>query len=148
MDTGTPEKYLQLHRDLLVGKSSHYAPESGAEVLIGEQSSVHPTAKIDGPVLVGDNCSIGQGVKLKGPVVIGADCTILDETLIEDSVIWHNVKLGPRAELKKSMLADHCLIGTGCSVVECVLGDNVTVVAGGKPDPGSRIWPGETVGQK
>jgi len=148
MDTGTPEKYLQLHRDLLAGKSSHYTPETDAEVIIGGHSSVHPTAQIDGPVLVGDNCSIGQGVKLKGPVVIGNDCAVLEDTVIEDSVIWHHVRLGHHAELKKSMVADHCLIGAGCSVVECVLGDNVTVVAGGKPDPGSRIWPGETVGAK
>jgi len=148
MDTGTPEKYLQLHRDLLAGKSSHYTPPAGGEALIGKQSSVHPTAQIDGPALIGENCSVGQGVKLKGPVVIGNECTVLEDTLIEDSVIWHNVRLGPRAKIKKSIVADNCLIGAGCSVVECVLGDNVTVVDGAKPDPANRIWPGETVAQK
>jgi len=148
MDTGTPEKYLQLHRDLLAGKSSHYTQTRGGEVLTGRQSTIHPAAQIDGPVLIGDNCSVGQGVKLKGPVVIGNECTVLEDTLIEDSVIWHNVRLGPRVKLSRSMVACDCSLNTGSLIEDCVLGDNVTVVAGGRPDPGSRIWPGETVEQK
>jgi len=143
MDMGTPEKYLQLHRDLLSGSSEHYA--QGEEVIIGEQCDIHSTAQIEGPVVIGDNCTIGENVKLTGPVVIGDGCTILQETVIEDSVIWHNVKLGQQAKLKHSIVADHCRLNANSLVEDSVLGDNVTVVSSCTLESGSKIWPGETV---
>ncbi len=143
MDTGTPEKYLQLHRDLLGGKSEHYSPSE--EILIGERCDIHPTAQIKGAVVIGDNCSVGRRVKLTGPVIVGSGCTILEDTAIEDSVIWTNVRLGPRAKLKSSIVANGCCLNASSVIENSVLGDNVTVVGGCKLEPESKIWPGETV---
>jgi len=110
IDMGTPEKYLQLHRDLLGGKCSQYPLAPGEKILIGEQSDIHPTAQIKGPVIIGNNCSIGPQVKLSGPVVIGNGCTILEDSVIEDSIIWRNARLGPQVNLKNSILADNCCV--------------------------------------
>ncbi len=145
LDMGTPEKYLQLHRDLLSGKSSQYALAPGEEVLIGKQSNIHPTAEIKGQVVIGANCSIGRKVKLTGPVVIGNGCTVLEDSVIEESIIWQNARLGPRVNLKNSILADNCCLNAGSICEKAVLGDNVTVVSDYKLKPGSRIWPGTTV---
>ncbi len=145
LDMGTPEKYLQLHRDLLSGKSIQYGLTSGEEVLIGEQSDIHPSAQIEGPAVIGSNCSIGRGVKLIGPVVIGSGCTILEDSVIEDSIIWRNARLGPRVRLKNVIVADNCCLNAGSICQDSVLGDNVTMVSDCKLEPGSRIWPGETV---
>ena len=147
MDMGTPDKYLQLHRELLSGRSGHHTPPTDREVLIGKQSRVHPTAQIEGPAVIGDNCIIGENVRLTGPVVVGAGCTILDDTVIEGSVIWHNVRMGPQVKLKNSVVADHCCLNAGSIIEDSVLGDNVTVVDGCKLEPGSKIWPGTTVGE-
>ena len=145
IDIGTPEKYLQLHRDLLSGKSSQYPLAPGEEVLIGEQSSIHPTAQIKGAAVIGGNCTIGRKVKLTGPVVIGAGCTILENTVIEESIIWRNARLGQRVNLKNSIVADNCCLNTDSIIEDSILGDNVTVASGCKLEPGSRIWPGTTV---
>ncbi len=145
IDMGTPEKYLQLHRDLLSGKCSHYALAPGKEVLIGEHTDIHPTAQIKGPVVIGANCSIGRQVKLTGPVVIGDGCTILKESVIEDSVIWQNTQLGPRVYLKNAILADNCCFNANSVCVDSVLGDDVTVASDCKLEPGSKIEPGTIV---
>ncbi len=145
IDMGTPEKYLQLHRDLLGGKCGQCVLAPGEEVLIGENSDVHPTARIKGPVVVGNGGSIGRQVKLIGPVVIGAGCTILAGSVIEDSVIWRNARLGPRVRLKKAIVADNCWLKADSTCEDSVLGDNVTVADNGKLGPGSRIQPGTTV---
>jgi len=145
IDIGTPEKYLQLHRDLLSGKSSQYGLTPGEKVVIGEQSYIHPTAQITGPILIGSNCSIGRSVKLIGPVVIGHGCTILGDAVIEQSIIWRNARLGTRVNLKNSIIADNCCLNDNSIIEDSVLGDNVTVVSGCKLQPGSRIWPGTTV---
>ncbi|MFC1987102.1 sugar phosphate nucleotidyltransferase [Chloroflexota bacterium] len=146
LDMGTPEKYLQLHRDLLGGKCGQCVLAPGEDVLIGENSDIHPTARIKGPVVVGDGCSIGRGVKLIGPVVIGVGGTILEGCVIEDSVIWQKARLGPQVYLKNSVLADNCCLNEGSIGEGIVLGDNVTVASHYKLEPGSRIWPGTIVG--
>ena len=142
MDTGTPEKYLQLHRDLLSGRSNLYTSPSGK--LIGEQSYVHPTVQINGPVIIGNNCNIESDVMLTGPVIIGPDCTIQAGAVIEDSVIWQNVRIGTRAVVKSCALANNCHINADCILESSTLGDNVIVISGCKLGA-SKIWPGSRV---
>lgn len=148
IDMGTPEKYLRLHRDLLSGKSSQYAAASAGEVVIGEQSDIHPTAQIGGPVIIGDNCTIGRNTRLTGPVVIGSGGTIREDCVIEESVIWRNVQLGERVKLSNSIVADNCCLAADSTIEDSILGDKVTVTGGGNPAPGSKIWPGTTVAGK
>ena len=139
MDIGTPEKYLQLHRDLLNGKSSRYTPHP--ERLIGEQSHLHPTAQINKPVVIGDNCIIEARVKLIGPVVIGSGCTIQSDATIEDSVIWDNTQVGHGAVVKSCALANDCHLNADCLVQDSTLGDNVVIISGCQLKPDSKIWP-------
>jgi mannose-1-phosphate guanylyltransferase len=143
MDTGTPEKYLQLHRDLLNGKHDGYS--FAKDVMIGEKCRVHPTVKFKGKVIIGDDCKIEKGVKLTGPVVIGPNSTLHEDAKITDSVFWHNTVIGQRAVIKSSILADNCKIGDDCQLINAVLGDHVTVSNGLKLKKGSRIMPGETI---
>jgi mannose-1-phosphate guanylyltransferase len=146
MDMGTPEKYLQLHRDLLAGRSTWYTPEIEAGVLIGEGCTVDPSAELVGPVVVGDNCTIGPYVRIVGPVVIGDGCAIGEGSDIEDSIIWHKVAVGGRVTLKSSAVADNCTLNDESTIEGGVLGDHVTVSGGAGLEPGSTVEPGEMVG--
>ena len=148
LEIGTPEKYLQVHRDLLGGQSKLYSPASDKGVLIGEKSEVHRTAQIHGPAVIGANCSIGPRVKLIGPVVIGPGGTILEGSAIEQSVIWRNARMGPEATVKSSILADNCHLEANSVVEGAVLGDDVVVERGSRLEPGSHVWPGTRVAAK
>jgi len=139
MDTGTPEKYLQLHRDLLYGKSSLYNPP--ATTLISHDSHIHPTTKISGAVIIGNNCNIESNVMLTGPLVLGSGCTIQAGATISDSVIWDNVEMGPRAVVKSCVIANNCHLNADCVVENSILGDNVVVMNGHQLKPGSKIPP-------
>ena len=143
MDTGTPENYLQLHRDLLSGKYDDYKPEN--DVTIGKRCKIHPTVKFQNKVVIGDNCINDSGVKLTGPVVLGHNCRIGENSTISDSVVWHDATIGKNVTIKSSILADNCAIGNGCSLTDAVLGDHVTVNEGAILKKGSHIIPGEIV---
>jgi len=145
IDMGTPEKYLQLHRDLLSGGSCQHSCPIGEEVLIGDQSYIHPTVQIKGPAIIGNKCTIERGVKLIGPVVIGPGCKILSEAVVEQSIIWQNTRLGQRVSLKGSVVADNCCLNANSIIEDSALGHDVTVVSGCKLEPSSQIWPGTTV---
>ena len=145
MDMGTPEKYLQLHRDLLDGRSTWYSLATPEEVRTGERCDIHPTAKIKGPVVIGDGCSIGPGAKLVGPVVVGEGCKIGAGSVVEDSVLWWQVSLGEKVVVRNSAVANDCRLESGSSIDGSVLGDHVTVAAGSRLETGSRIEPGTAV---
>ncbi|MDO8568203.1 MAG: NDP-sugar synthase [Dehalococcoidales bacterium] len=120
IDIGTPEKYLQVHRDLL-GKSAE------GNVLVGDGSKVHPKARIKGPTAIGENVIIGEGA------------------VIEQSVIWGRVKVEGGVKIRNSVIANDCCIGAESVIEDSVIGDNVTVVKGAVLKPGSKIWPGTKV---
>jgi len=144
MDIGTPEKYHQLNQDLLSGKSNQY--HSVEQVVIGEQDNIHPTAQVTGPAVIGSNCTMGQKARLSGPVVTGSGCIILENSIIKESIIWHDVKIEPGAQVSHSIIANNCRLGAGSIIEDSVLGDNVTVSSGHRLEPGSKIWPGTAVG--
>jgi mannose-1-phosphate guanylyltransferase len=143
MDTGTPEKYLQLHRDLLSGKCDGYTMEK--DVIIGGGCDIHSSVQFSGKVVIGDKCSIARGARLSGPVVIGPDCIIKEDAVIADSVIWHKTTINQRTVVKSSVIANDCLLGDDSYLIDAVLGDHVTVSELVKLKPFSRVMPGEIV---
>ena len=145
IDIGTPEKYLQLNRDLLSGVSPRYSDYTDNKLISGEKCSIHPTAEISGPVLVGINCTIEHGVRLIGPTVIGSGSTISADSVVEASVVWHNTRLGERVILRNSIVAGDCCLQDDCLVAESVLGESVNVISGARLPSGYKAWPGTTV---
>ena len=112
--------------------------------MIGTGSQVHPSAKLLGPVIIGANCSVGSGAKIIGPAVIGPGCTIMEDSIIIDSVIWPETWVGPRVNVKHSIIADHCHLDSDSVIDESVLGCNVTVCGGHRLPPGSKVMSGST----
>jgi mannose-1-phosphate guanylyltransferase len=141
IDMGTTEKYLQLHRDILNGKSKQY-PLPGEKLIIGKESTFDTLVKASGRAVLGPHCHIESGVKLNGPVVMGEGCRVAEDAAIADSVLWRNVRVGRGAAVSGSIIADYCTLEDGCIVKDAVLGDGVTVCHGVRLPPGSKIDPG------
>jgi mannose-1-phosphate guanylyltransferase len=145
IDMGTTEKYLQIHRDLLSGKSKRYSPPSIETLTINQESRIHKSARINGKVIIAAGCSIGERVILDGPVVMGPGCVIEDDTVIHDAVFWKNVRIGRGARITGTIIADNCVLEDGCSAINTVIGDSVFIgshvklTEGSKLDPGTRI---------
>lgn len=143
MDTGTPEKYLQLHRDLLAGKCEGYTFKSNTTV--GKNSRVHRGAELKGTIIIGEGCEIESGTQLSGPLVIGNRCRVGNGAYISDSVIWDDVMVGAGVEVRGCVIANGCDIGANSLLVEVVLGDHINLPAGSAPERGARLFPsGET----
>jgi len=142
IDIGTPEKYLQMHHDLLQGKSTATLCSQIRDKEISRQALIHPTAEIAGSVIIGNGCSIGPGVRIEGPAVIGEGSKILDQAKIEGAVLWRNVQIGKQATLKDCIIGDNSFIGDGSFIAHgSVIGDNVIITQGSQLSPGTKIWP-------
>jgi len=145
IDIGRPESYFELTRDLLLGKSKRYLLNTQDEVITGNNCRISSTATIKGPVIIGDGCSIGDNVTIKGPSVIGDNCRIVDNAVIEETIIWHDVDMGMDCYTKNSIIANNCCLGSGSSVNDSLLSDNVKIAEACLLKPGSRIEPGSII---
>ncbi len=142
IDIGTPEKYLQMHHELLQGKSTATLCSQIRDKGISRQALIHPTAEIEGSVIIGSGCSIGPGVRIVGPAVIGEGSKILDQAKIEGAVLWRNVQIGKQATLKDCIVGDNSFIGDGSFIaLGSVIGDNIIINQGSHLSPGTKIWP-------
>jgi mannose-1-phosphate guanylyltransferase len=143
MDTGTPEKYLQLHRDLLTGKCEGYTFKR--DVNIGKSSRVHQGVELKGRIIIGEGCEIKPGVKISGPVVIGDRCQVGRDAEIADSVIWDGVTIGAGVEMNGCVIANDCVIGADSRLWDVILGDHINLPSGSSPERSARFFPeGET----
>jgi len=137
IDIGTPQKYQQLNRDLLSGKSNQYTLKPGNSL---------PGADISQPLVIGENCNISNHARLYGPLVVGSGCVIASNAVIEDCVIWSDVKIEDEAVVEHSIIANKCHIGNSCFISNSVIADNVNIADGYRLEPGSKIAPDSQLG--
>ena len=89
---------------------------------------------------MGGGCIIGPKVRIQGPAVLGTSCVIGEGSLIDQSVLWHQVRVGAGARLIRTIVAANCSIGDGSELgVGCVLGEDVQLEAGSRLKPGTRL---------
>jgi len=135
IDIGTPDKYLKLHHDLLRRPHDHPIQFEG-------ESSVHPSARIEGPAMIGEGCFVGRDSVIRGPAVLGARCHVGANAVIEGAVLWPDCRVESGARLKNCLVACACHIGEECEVSEgCVLGDDVVIDKGSRLSEGLKVWP-------
>jgi NDP-sugar pyrophosphorylase family protein len=130
IDIGTPDKYLQVHRDIMDGL--YHAPPFSTP---GQSSAyVSPEAKIEEGVEVHGPCFVDGGVVLKAGVrvmpysVIGRQTHVDEGAVIEGSIIWPNGWIGRESHVRGSILGRNCHIGRN-AVIEspAVLGDKTVI---------------------
>ena len=145
LDMGTPEKYLKLNHDLLLGKAPSLVNVTEG-IQIGSNSTIHPSAEIKGPVLIGESCVIAQGVEVRGPAILGPRCKVAKGATIEGAILWHNSRVGKKTILRNCIVASHSYIQEESQVLDnCVLGDNVVVGRNNKLAQGIKIWPDKRI---
>ena len=99
IDIGTVEKYLQVHLDILEGRTPFKASgiralkeTDGAKVAAGAGVKVAPFARFSGAISLGRGVSIGRGAQL-------SDCVVLDGASIGDGARLERCVVGARARV-------------------------------------------------
>ena len=128
IDIGTPEKYLQVHRDIL--NRRFRVPLDGEPRAEG---FVHPTARVadgallDGPFYVGPGCEVEAGARLGPDAVLVADVRVRPGAGVRDSVLWRGVEAGPECEVQGSLIGPGVRLGRASVVGNAVLGEGSVV---------------------
>ena len=146
MDVGTPERYLQIHNDLLNGAIPGWITSTlEAEAEIGDGCQIWADAHVGERVILGANCRLGGQVRITGPSVIGDSATIRERAAIASSVVWADTKIGAGAIIRNSIIGEGCVIGDGCVIEGSVLANGAKVKREIRLN-GARLEPDETAG--
>ena len=94
--------------------------------------------------MIGRKCVIEAQAHIKGPSVIGPDCSIGAGSLVEKSIVWHNVKIGKVTKLQQCIVADAVSIGEGCDIAAgCIIGNKVSRERNIRLAPDTKVMPEE-----
>jgi mannose-1-phosphate guanylyltransferase len=148
LDIGTPESYLQAHRDVL---ERSFPTEIGGELgpdftLVDPSASVHPGARLVPPVYVGAGAVVEEGARAGSLAVLGARSRLARGAVVENAVVGARAAVGAQAVVTGSIVGDAAVVGDGCEVRNLsVVGPGARLGSGNALDHGLRIGAGEEI---
>lgn len=129
IDIGTPEKYMQVHRDILDGRyRATPLGRTDPAPWIAPGARIEEGAVVDGPCFIDDGTVIKAGAKIGPHAVIGRQCQIEEHATIDHAIVWANTRISQEAIVRRSILGRHCHVGRS-AILEgnVVLGDKSVV---------------------
>ena len=148
LDIGTPDAYLQAHRDVL---ERNFVTELGDRLgpdytLVAEDARVSAEARLVPPVYVGAGATIAPGARIGSLAVIGAGATIGEGATVEFAVVGSGASVGARTCVTGSIVGERAEVGEDCDVRGlAVVGPGAKVGDGNMLDHGLRIAADETI---
>jgi mannose-1-phosphate guanylyltransferase len=148
LDIGTPDAYLQAHRDVLERNIvTELGDRLGADcTLVVPDAEISRDARLVPPVYVGAGVKVEAGARIGSLAVIGAGATIGEGAAIESSVIGAGATVGARTSVSGSIVGEQAELGADCEVRGlAVVGPGAKVGDRNMLDHGVRVAAGETI---
>jgi len=128
IDIGTPEKYMQVHVDIMDGrftslKRAPWGATRGA-TWVAPDARIEPGAIVEGPCFVDTETVVKAGARIGPYAVIGKHCHIEEHAVVERAIVWANTRISQESTVRQSILGRHCHVGRNASAgAGVVLGD-------------------------
>lgn len=125
IDIGSPEKYLQAHRDILAGRfpvALAGGPARGG--IVHATGTLDPGAACQGPFYIGPGCSVAAGASVGQGSVLVSNVRLAGGAQVLDSVLWDGVWVEANARVEGALLGPSVHIGEDARVgAGAVLGE-------------------------
>ena len=136
LDIGSPQKYMQAHMDVLMGRLSL---ELDAErrpdgVWVGRDVDIDATAEVRGPAYLGSGVKIRKRVRIREFTVLGPGVCVDDKATLEHVLIGEGTVIGEEATLRRCLVGKRCQIGAAA-----VLSDHTVLADDSAVGRGTRI---------
>jgi mannose-1-phosphate guanylyltransferase len=130
IDIGTPEKYTQVHRDIMDGRfvAAPFEQLGGSRTAIAADARIEEGATIEGPCFVDEGVLVKAGARVGPYSVIGRQTQIEENASIDGAIIWPNCRISRDAEVRHAILGRNCHVGRHVTLDHgAVLGDRTTL---------------------
>ncbi len=130
IDIGTPEKYIQVHRDIMSGRFAA-APFRGVPAgapWVAPGALVDPAAVVEGPCFVDDGVTVAAGARIGPHSVVGRGTHVGPGARLDGAIVWPGCTIGEGAVLRGAVLGRGCRIGAQAALGDrAIIGDGSTV---------------------
>jgi len=130
IDIGTPEKYTQVHRDIMDGRfrAAPFTDLAAPRAAVAADVRVEEGATIEGPCFIDEGVLIKAGARVGPYSVIGRQTLIEEDATIDGAIIWPNCRIGGSAVVQNAIVGRQCHVGRSATVNGgAVLGDKTTL---------------------
>jgi len=130
IDIGTPEKYVQVHHDIMDGRfvAPPFAGLTSPRRCIAPDVRIEDGATIEDPVFIDEGVLVKAGARLGPYAVLGRQTQVEEEAIIERAIVWPNCRIGSQSSITDAVLGRQCHIGRNVSLNSgAVLGDKTTL---------------------
>jgi mannose-1-phosphate guanylyltransferase len=130
IDIGTPDKYTQVHRDIMDGRFSAapFADLAEPRVSVAADARIEAGARVEGPCFIDEGVLVKPGARIGPYSVVGRQTQVDENASIENAIIWPNCRIGDHASVQNAVLGRNCHVGRSVSVNGgAVLGDKTTL---------------------
>ena len=105
IDIGTPEKYLQVHRDILRGRFPvQIEAEARSGGWIDVRAQVEAGAELEGPFYIGPGCRVAAGAHVGPDAVLTSGVRAHPGSNVRDCVLWEGTEVGEGADVQGALL--------------------------------------------
>src|SRR4051812_4061514 len=146
LDVGTPESYLQAHRDVL---ERNLETEIGKLLgrdytYCGAASTVDDGARLVPPAYVGGE--VAPGARIGSVAVIGEGAKVGRDAVVENALVGAGAVIGDGCTIVESIVGEGAVIGDGCEVRGMsIVGPGARVGAGNRLAAGLRVAADATI---
>lgn len=74
------------------------------KVWLAPDSEIDPNARVAGPVIIMDGATISSGALVLGPAIIGKDASVGKDSVVMNSVLWDDVRVGSNCLIRKCVI--------------------------------------------
>ena len=128
IDIGTPEKYLQVHRDILGGRFRvALEAESRAGGFVASGARIADGARLEAPFFVGRGCEIEAGAIVGPDAALAEGVRVCAGARVRDSVLWKGVEAGAESTIDGSLLGAGVRVGAHAVLRGAQLGEGSVV---------------------
>jgi NDP-sugar pyrophosphorylase family protein len=130
IDIGTPEKYVEVHRDMFNGqfKGGLFETADPTKPIVAPDARIEEGARLDVPCFVDSGAHIKAGAVIGRYAVIGRGVVVEEEATVTGSIIWPNTRICQHADVGGAILARNCHVGRYVTLhAPAVLGDKTVL---------------------
>ena len=117
IDIGTPEKYLQVHHDILAGDfpvTLDGREEQGG--VVHPEARVSEAAHLVAPFYVGPGCTVAARATVGPHAVLTLDVGLDEGAQVRDSVLWEGTRVGAAARIEGALLGQRVRVDSFAQV--------------------------------
>lgn len=123
IDCGNPQTYLWANWDLLRKYAWPITPNGKEydDIFVMGIINSGKDVIIEKPACFGEHVDLSNRVKICELTSIGSDVVIGEDTKIEKSTLWDNLKIGAGCIIEESIICNNCEIGDNVVLEKCVI---------------------------